>query len=789
MRPPTGGAVKRGNSMGWLAKLRRKATEADAPMPAPQSRPRIDSDRPGEYTVWLDVARPNVPPPVRLQRPRQSGRWLPAGSAATIAQLPIHGGLLYVGSGLPSARGYEPEPSLIDPALPVDLTRPDSSGLGLGYWPSYSNLNPSERGGYLRWLAEGRQHPEAPIGFVFIYFYGLERRLTHDLADGDPERPVLLHEIRRLLDLYGSNHSFRGYATNLLQWATPLDGSRRYLAPPPALTDWGYDFPLEVCIGLGQLLADGHPIPPAWAQAWWQQHPETRARTPVKRCPDQFAAAFETLYQRRYGTGLIVKENKKRLQLDYRAASAGLPTITRDLGLPDVRGLRGPVTKFAEIAEQATNDLDAYSRYLGRSGAEAGSPAALAVLPAYLNVAPSQSTQELLNWARGTLNDTPRRRLPAVEIISRWPASRPDRLNKGEAELLATLLERQGIGIEPDVRYGGTAPAPTDDIVLFSLPQGIGAPPPAGPGPDYISAVALLQLAAAVAAADGPVATSEITTTLEHLSRGLGLSGDELARLHAHLELVVRRPPTLAALRRRAASLVDSQRQQAADLLLAVAAADGVISPAETDQIARLFTVLGFESTDAYARIHTAATTTRRGSDPMSSARTAGPLAADFALPARPPVGAAPRGRHAAPEYGDTATPLTLDPELLARTRRDSEQVAALLADIFLDPVDESAPPAATSAVAAPATPAADDHGLNGIAGLDAPHSHLLRSLTERSLWDRVTFNRLCSTQRLLPDGALDTLNEAAVETTGEPVCEGHDPIEINSYALEEMLR
>ena len=40
----------------------------------------------------------------------------------------------------------------------------------------------------------------------------------------------------------------------------------------------------------------------------------------------------------------------------------------------------------------------------------------------------------------------------------------------------------------------------------------------------------------------------------------------------------------------------------------------------------------------------------------------------------------------------------------------------------------------------------------------------------------------------LLPDGALEALNEAAFEAVGEPVCEGSDPIDINSYAVKEML-
>ena len=33
-----------------------------------------------------------------------------------------------------------------------------------------------------------------------------------------------------------------------------------------------------------------------------------------------------------------------------------------------------------------------------------------------------------------------------------------------------------------------------------------------------------------------------------------------------------------------------------------------------------------------------------------------------------------------------------------------------------------------------------------------------------------------------------EALNEAAFEAVGEPVCEGSDPIDINSYAVKEML-
>lgn len=46
----------------------------------------------------------------------------------------------------------------------------------------------------------------------------------------------------------------------------------------------------------------------------------------------------------------------------------------------------------------------------------------------------------------------------------------------------------------------------------------------------------------------------------------------------------------------------------------------------------------------------------------------------------------------------------------------------------------------------------------------------------------------MCAEHRLLPDGALDTLNEAALDSVGDVVCVGTGPIEMNGDTLTEML-
>ncbi len=114
----------------------------------------------------------------------------------------------------------------------------------MDYWPSYSDMSPRARAAYLAWLAGGRNNPRVYIGYVFVYFYGLERRLVTETSR-NPENAVeyrrLTGEVRRLLEIYRGNHSFRQYATGLLDAATILDPAPRCDSPPPEVPEWGYE--------------------------------------------------------------------------------------------------------------------------------------------------------------------------------------------------------------------------------------------------------------------------------------------------------------------------------------------------------------------------------------------------------------------------------------------------------------------------------------------------------------------------------------------------------------------
>ena len=64
----------------------------------------------------------------------------------------------------------------------------------------------------------------------------------------------------------------------------------------------------------------------------------------------------------------------------------------------------------------------------------------------------------------------------------------------------------------------------------------------------------------------------------------------------------------------------------------------------------------------------------------------------------------------------------------------------------------------------------------------------LLLALAERPSWPRVDFEQLVAKLGLMPEGALDALNEAALEHQGDTVWDGEDPIEMNTRTLKELL-
>ena len=74
--------------------------------------------------------------------------------------------------------------------------------------------------------------------------------------------------------------------------------------------------------------------------------------------------------------------------------------------------------------------------------------------------------------------------------------------------------------------------------------------------------------------------------------------------------------------------------------------------------------------------------------------------------------------------------------------------------------------------------------------GLDDEHSRLAVALTAETRWSRCDIEDLARPIGLgMLNGAIDVINEAAIDGCDEPLLDGYDPLELNVYAADELLK
>lgn len=744
-----------------IATRSNSSSEHPAPLASPQPPHPAQPVRP-----MLRVSFDPSPPSRREVPPDLADRlWVPAGREVLVGGYRISGGMIYAGTGLPGVGPWsDVEPALIDPSLPVRSRQPDREGRLMGYWPSYARISPESRAAYLEWLAQGRSAPDAYIGYVFLFFYGIERRV---LADADrsaaarAEVPALLAEVERLLGIYGGSRSFRGYAGEFLTVARLRQGDLRVEDLLPS----GETPPnhLALRIALGRFATEGRPIPPEWALAWILSSPEVRLRTPAQRCRAELRELFAVRYREAFPPeGLKLRPNKTPLTFSYRAASAGFQgSIEIPVGgLPDVSALTAPLRKLQEIVDQVSNELDVYSRWVGRTG-DGSSPAALALLPPELaRSRESEDSRDFARWVEECLAEGSASVVRCEDLFARWPVQTPGKIARRDLEMLSAFLAGRGYGLEPDVRYGGPA-AREGHVVLFRLPTGNGGATPE-PSPAWHAAAVLLHLAVTVSAADGEVSEREERHLLKHLEQALHLEAPDRARLEAHLRWLMADPPGLAGLKKRIEPIPADQRRAIGQFLITIAGADGQVAPAELKLLTRIYGLLGLEAQTVYSDVHALAAADAAPAEPVTM-RPAAPVPGGFAIPREP-----------APSSG-----IALDLQKIREKQVETEKVAALLEGVFAAEEEPAPRPVSVQ----PGLPAGES-----IAGLDAPHSALLRQLAARATWERAEIERLVTPLGLLPEGALEVLNEAAFARCGAPLLEGDETVDIDTEILEELL-
>lgn len=694
---------------------------------------------------------------------KDDARWVLPGEKVTAHGFEIADGMVYVGNFLTAApnggwNADTPAPCLIRPSLKVASGVPQTN-LDLGYWPSYTDITPHQRLTYLLWLASGKSDTSYPMGYPFLYFYGLERRLIADSPSID-EEVLLIAEVKRLRELFGHNSSFVNYSTELLNFVEmkhAVTDIPRVAAWKPDLAALGNHMspllqaklglhalrgmPLDVDLAIAGILS----LPPHLTGLW--------PRVATTRARPEFIELTRHRFNQKFPHGFRLRDKKEsRLDLNYRSASQYLHTSIKFEGidrLPDPAQLTW--TKMIKLCEGVREDLSAFAKVVGKERERADSMAAALMLPAELG------ERETVRSFRDWLDNLPQPLADvSLEELGLWCfGSGKAASGLRQARDMSAMLARVGYGMEPDPTYGGTRPG--ENIILFRIGDAQG---------QLISVGADFHTATLIMTAIGPAAKNMTlgSKLVDALATRLRLAPHETKRLTARLQLLPERLPTLGRLKTVVESAEPEQRTALASLAASVAVTIG-----ETDQgmmvaLERLYEAFGLGRRELYTVLHQGtAATASYASEPIvvedDKSRRRGH---------RIPV---------PPSKAKSQDGIVIDMSKVGVILRETKEVDAILAPIYEEEASEIPISVAVSPTLEQETK---------FVGLGPEQARLLEALVNQPEWTRSGFEAKARELGLMPDGALEAINEWAYDTFDEELIVDGDPLIINMALLAD---
>lgn len=636
-----------------------------------------------------------VPPSVPLPRPPSaafapSGRvlraltWIGSGEKVEVGDITIQAPMTYF---VDSRKGNNDEPAAIDVARPVSRTPSHSGSRELGYWPNYAGLTPEQRRVYIEWLARGRRQLPPELGYTFLFIYGLERRALLEGMD----HALVFDELLRLRAMYDAqtsavSRSFDSYTSCFLWFlavAFPDAVGTARIERLARATDWWTEDSLGAMLAW---FAESGAALPAWAAfAVAETLPTSQRSVVIKRVGEQFRDLFRRRFDERFLGGLPLRCSKAPLVHRYRPASAALTTA--EVRVANVMGVPSQFKPLSEIWNQSVADLRRLSSVVGRGEHPTETPAAWEALPPELRADvdhPScDAVQELV--MRETREDG-RTFVSAMKLAAVLGIDAAEKLTQGQARRLCETAGHTGYCVEPDARLTGKGYR-ADEVVALFLRMTDAEPDPTR----YEAAACMLRAGMVMAAADGTVHEAETTLLMQQIRHAFELGEDEVRRLEALRSLLEHRPTDMTGFGRLTKGLPLEQRKSIGRLMLALMAADGVVSGDELRLFRKAYRAMGLPPADAEADI--ASLSQEAVDEPPTIRAAAHERAAGETIPP-PPTSGPPAGGG-----------LRLNRAAIASIMNDTREVAKMLADAMRAEADD----APTSVAAGQATTATVD--------------------------------------------------------------------------------
>jgi len=638
------------------------------------------------------------------------------------------------------------EPSLIESRLAV--APPGSTCLReLPYWPSYREASPQQRAVYLDWLLGGRKAMPPQVGYVFIYFYGLERRALSEQTD----HLAVIDEVMRLRSLNDNddeqrpNWSFERYTCSFLwflaaAYPDAFDEPRmRRLAM--STKSWDDD---SLSSFLAWFLQAKRPVP-AWAGYYVAgQQPDAQNSVVVTRVGREFKKLFKQRYREQYGNGLDLRASKRERRYVYATASAVIGEAA--LTGPNPLGLRSQFKGLVELWNSCVEDLRKLSSAVRKEGKAALTVAKWEALPPELRGSTTHPlTDEICSLVSEAVDDQGRTFVQASRVAALLEIQRRERLTPTQSRSMARTLEHVGYCLEPDARLTDQGYVWDERLTVFLR---LHEDEPVASR--YRAGSCILRLGMYVAASDGHVDPEELETMSREIERMFDLNAHEHRRMAALQSLLLTCEPDTKGLSRLTKNIKPEYRQAIGKLLLVLVATDGVVTKEEIRAVSKCYRTLGFKKEEIDAALDSLRA--YQSGQPVT-VRPGTQIAAGEKIP--PPL----------------VEEIKLDREAIGRIIEDTRQVANMLAEAMAvdeEPETQSHVEVA-SAIVETAAPTTTEPQTMGSEDVELPqrYAQFYRFLISRDDWNLQEVDSVARQHGLMLSGAVEAINEWATEKYG----------------------
>jgi uncharacterized tellurite resistance protein B-like protein len=510
-----------------------------------------------------------------------------ADELVDIGRGPIRGSLVYAtGKKFPSVY----DASLIELPLPVC-----SRGIAperLPYWPCYHDATSRQRAAYLDWIYGGRRDPKVELGYVFIFFYGLERRILVDEKDHE----LIAEELLRLLPIYGASRSFANYAGALLWLTIYLGGERGLLSKNVvdrainATPRWGEDL-LRYCLGYFSRRALAWPVELLYEVA--ARDERAIKSVVVRRQSEKFKTLFANRLRQPYPDGYWCQPSSRERKLEYRPASATLVALKaiESKTIPQFSLSGKKLTPLINLWNECVSQLKAYDRASHGGTIEIPTAEAYESLPSELR---SGDHPEAHLWEEVIKIHADDHGWPVVKIgelaaLKKY-ASRA-RLTKKQSASLVKTADALHLAIEPDTRITNKNYQWDECVAVYrDTPDNTSEKELDA----FRTASILLQLGLSIAQADNDIADEELSQIAERLDQQFEFGESVSKRLKAlQYLLTTKRNADISIARTLEKTMSLAARRAVGDYLLMIAGADQVICAEERKVLRRAYRGLG----------------------------------------------------------------------------------------------------------------------------------------------------------------------------------------------------